>query len=295
MNPDRITLSLEAADLARALHRHHDFRVQRRLGPMDRRMSGDEHARGTVGLALAVRTSGDDHRRDRIVELSVQRFRLDRLMRIVETGERRTWLEEAPTPISAVSGRDVDLVDGDLIGRAISDGEATAILLDVDFVVAHGASATRPFVERRLPLAAGRPWACSLDDMDWRARGFLGGSLLELMAPMGWFHEERRAEADVTALLHLLDHCPSDETTVAGLMVDRAGRASWTVEVADAPESAEDVLRARGYVPDILRRIWSASVCDEDVADEVRWASIMLYGDRREPDVRRITWCERYA
>lgn len=67
------------------------------------------------------------------------------------------------------------------------------------------------------------------------------------------------------------------------------------VEIADAPETAEDVLRARGYVPDIPRRIWSASVCDEDVADEVRWASIMLYCGRREPDVRRITWCERYA
>jgi len=295
VNPDRITLSMEASDLARALHRHHDFRVQRRLGPMDRRLTGDEHARGTVGLALAVRTSGDDHRRDRIVELSVQRFRLDRLMRIVETGERRTWLEEARTPISAVSGRDVDLVDGDLIGRSISDGEATAILLDVDFVVAHGAAATRPFVEKRLPLAAGRPWACSLDDIDWRARGFLGGSLLELMAPMGWFTEERRAEADVTALLHLLDHRLGDGITVAGLMVDRAGRDSWMVEIADAPETAEDVLRARGYVRDILRGIWAASVCDEDVADEVRWASIMLYGDRREPNVRRMTWRERYA
>ena len=162
-------------------------------------------------------------------------------------------------------------------------------------MVAHPAAVTRPFVERRLPLAAGKPWACSIEDVDWRARGFLGDSLLELMAPMGWFHEERRAEADVTALLHLLDHRLSDGATVAGLMVERAERASWIVEVVDAPQSAEDVLRARGYVRESLRGIWSAAVCDEAVADEVRWASIMLYCGRREPDLRRITWSERYA
>lgn len=286
---------MSAVELASALHRHHDFRVQRRLRPMDRRLSGEGHARGTVGLALAIQATGDDHRSNQLVELAVQRFRLDQRMRIVETGERRTWLEEAATPISAVSGRDTDLVDGDLIGRSISDGEVTSILLDVDFVVTHDARFSRPFVEKRLPLGAGRPWACSLNDMDWREAGFVGSRLAELIGPMGWFYEERRAEADVTALLHLADHRLNDGTTIAGRILHRAGRADWIVEVVDAPEAAHDVLRVRGYAMDETRGLWSASISDGAVADEIGWATIMIYRGRRGPDVRKVTWNERYA
>lgn len=295
MGTDRIALSIRAEDLALALDRHSDYRVQQRLAVMDRRASGGGHADGMVGLALAIHSSGSDHRRHQIVELALQRFRLDGRDRIVETGRRRTWLEEPATPISAASARDTDLVDADLIGRAISEGEATSLLLDVDFVVAHGAATIRPFVEHRLPLGAGRPWICSLDDVDWRDEGFDGSRLADLIAPMGWFYEAHRAEDDVTALLHLLDHTLDDGGTVAGRALSRAGRADWIVEAEDVPVSAQDVLTERGYRWDSFRKAWSASITDEAVSAELAWATMMLYSGRRQPTARKITWCERYA
>lgn len=295
MNADRIALSIKTEDLAFVLDRHHDFRVQRRLVDMDRRASTGRHAEGLVGLALAIRTSGDDHRRHQVVELAVQRFRLDASDRIVETGGRRTWLEEPPTPISGASAQHYDLIDADLVGRAISEGEATGLLLDVDFIVAHDAQVSRPFVERRLPSVAGRPWACSLGDMDWSEQGFDGCRLPELLGPMGWFYEAHRAEADVTALLHLLDHRLGHGGTVAGHVLARARRPDWIVDADDVPVSATDVLSERGYRWDEFRRTWSASIADDDVSDEIAWASMMLYGGRREPLARRVTWFERYA
>ena len=54
MSTDRIALSIRAEDLALALDRHYDFRVQQRLTNMDRRPSGGGHADGMVGLALAM-------------------------------------------------------------------------------------------------------------------------------------------------------------------------------------------------------------------------------------------------
>lgn len=295
MTEDRIALSIRAEDLALALDRHYDYRVQQRLQSMDRRAPAGEHADGMVGLALAIQCSGGDHRRHQIVELALQRFRLDERNRIVETGRRRTWLEEPATPISAVSARSTDLVDADLIGRAISDGEATAMLLDVDFVVTHDARTCRPFVENRLPLAAGRPWACSLNDMDWREEGFEGERLADLIGPMGWFYEAHRAEADVTALLHLLDHTLGDGSTVAGRILARSNRSDWIVDADDVPVSAKEVLEERGYRWDSYRRTWSASIADEAVPDEIAWASMMLYSGRREPLVRKVTWGQRYA
>ena len=295
MSADRIALSIRAEDLALALDRHYDYRVQQRLQGMDRRVSAGGHADGMVGLALAIQSSGGDHRRHQIVELALQRFRLDERNRIVETGRRRTWLEEPATPISAAAARSTYLVDADLIGCAISEGEATAMLLDVDFVVAHDARTCRPFVEHRLPLGAGRPWACSLNDMDWREEGFEGQRLADLIGPMGWFYEAHRAEADVTALLHLLDHTLGDGSTVADRVLARSGRSDWIVDADDVPVSAKDVLAERGYRWDPFRRAWSASIADEAVSAEIAWATMMLYSGRREPLARKVTWRERYA
>lgn len=295
MGTDRIALTISAEDIAAALGRHPDYRVQQRLKEMDRRTPAGRHADGTVGLALAINTTGEDHRRHHIVELAVQRFRLDERHRIVETGTRRTWLQEVPIPMSSAAMLDTHLEDGRLIGRAISDGEATGLLLDVDFVVTHDARTCRPFVERRLPSGAGRPWACLLSDMDWLEEGFEGRRLSDLILPLGLFYDDRRAEADVTALLHLLDHRLGDGETVAGRVLRRACRSDWIVDAQDVPISATDVLADRGYRWDAFRKVWSASISDEDVADEIAWASMMLYAGRREPAVRKVTWCERYA
>jgi DNA polymerase-3 subunit epsilon len=291
----RIGLSVPAEQIAAVLDSHVDFRVQRRLEPMQRRDPKGRHADGDVGLALAIETSGRDHRRHQIIELSLQRFRIDDGHRIVETGDRRTWLEEAAIPIQQSASGRTDLVDGDLIGRAISDAEATGILLDVDFVVTHDARATRPFVEARLPMAAGRPWVCSLSDLDWRREGFDGTRLAELIAPMGWFYEAHRAEADVSALLHMLDHRLGDGATVIGRLLDHATHPNWMVEVSEARPSARDVLEARGYRWDEYRGLWSVVLPEDAVACEIAWAKLMLYGGRREPGARRITWRERYA
>ena len=143
---------------------------------------------------------------DVITELAAQRFWADRRGRIVATGRPRSWLEdprrELRSEIVALTG----LVDADLSGRAISDGEASAMIADADFVIAHNARFDRPFVEKRLPLVAGRPWVCSLRDVDCRALGFEGRTLGHLLMQTGWFYEAHRASTDVTALLHLLDH-----------------------------------------------------------------------------------------
>ncbi len=207
----------------------------------------------------------------------------------------RTWLEQPSGPIPPAVTRVTGLADADVAGRTISEGEASGMLLDADFVVAHNASFDRPFVERRLPLVAGLPWACSLSDVDWPAEGCEGRRLSELAGRMGWFFDPHRADADVTALLHVLDHVLDDGVTVATRMLATARAPTWTVEAVDAPFSAKELLRERGYRWNAANRLWSASFADGAVQDEVSWARSAVYGGRREPAARRITWRERHA
>lgn len=292
---DLVAVPVEPDVLARALDRHDGYRVLRRIAPMERRPADDVRGEGMIGIALDVETTGLDHRRHEVIELAMQRFRLDDLGRIVETGRARSWLEQPSEPIPAEITRVTGLADPDVAGRSISDGEATAMLLGADFVVAHNSKFDRPFVEKRLPLAAGQPWACSLSDVDWVGLGFEGRTLSALLSRMGLFFDAHRAATDVTALLHLLDHRLDEGGTIARQMVERARRPTWTIDAVDAPFSAKDVLRERGYRWDALRKLWSTSVADDAVADEIAWAALMLYGGRREPAVTKVTWRERYA
>jgi len=295
MSASLLAIPIETDVVARALNRHDDYRVLRRIKRMERRPPTGAAASGLVGVALDVETTGLDHRCHEVIELAMQRFRLDQHGRIVETGRPRTWFEQPSEPIPPEITEITGIADPDVAGRSISDGEATGLLLGSDFVVAHNAAFDRPFVEKRLPLAAGRAWACSLQDIDWRELGFEGRTLSALLAQIGWFYDAHRAEVDVTALLHLLDHPLDTGSTVVGRLLDHAGRPSWIVEAKDAPFSAKDVLKQRGYRWDSDRRIWVATVPDGAVRDEVEWATLMLYGGRREPDFRRVDWHQRYA
>ena len=292
---DLVAIPVEPEVVAAALDRHDDFRVQRRIRRMDRRLPGGPRPPTLTGLAVDVETTGTDHRRHEVIEVAMCRFLMNEHGRIVETGLMRDWFEQPAEPISAEITRLTGLTDDDVRGRVIPEGEATALLLGSDFVVAHNARFDRGFLEKKLPLGAGRPWVCSMHDVEWDEEGFGKRDLTALLGRIGLFFDAHRADADVDALLHLLDHPLDTGGTVVGRAVRNARRRTWTVDAVDAPFSAKEVLRERGYRWDPERRVWSASVTDDAVADEVGWARLMLYGGRREPVTRSIDWTERYA
>jgi DNA polymerase III subunit epsilon len=296
MSVPTVLVPLPADALASALGRHVDYRVQRRIEPMKRSALARDRFRWLHGVALDVETTGLDPLRHDVIELAMQTFRLDEFGRIVETGRPRAWFEEPTEAIPPKISRITGITDAQVAGRSIADGEAASVIMSADFVVSHNAAFDRPFVEKRLPITAGRPWVCTLKDVDWGDLGFEERRLSSLLNRMGWFFEPHRAITDVAALLHLLDH-PLDEVggTVAKRAVTRAQRPSWIVEVGASPFSAKDVLKEREYAWDPDVRVWSRSVPDLQLAEEVEWATVMVYGGRRAPETRRVTWTERYA
>ena len=292
---DLVAVPIEPEVIASALERHDRFRVLRRIEKMDRRLPAGPRPAVMTGLALDVETTGRDHRCHEVIELAMTRFLVDDHGRIVETGQPRSWFEQPSEPIPEEITRITGLTDADVAGKSIADGEATGMMLGSDFIVAHNSRFDRRFVEKRLPLAAGRPWVCSFADVNWEDEGFGKRDLTALLARIGKFFEAHRAAGDVNALLWLLDHPLDTGGTVIGRAVRNAQRPSWTVDAVDAPYSAREVLKERGYRWDGQRKVWSASIDDLAIEDEVRWAKIMLYGNHREPVRRRVDWTQRYA
>ena len=286
---------VEAA--ARLVGRHPAYRVLRRLRPLVRYGYVSGGVAGTMaGCALDVETTGLDHRQHAIIELAMQRFRADAHGQIVDVGPSFRWLEDPGVPIPPEIVELTGVEDDAVRGRRICDAEATCLILDGDFVVAHNASFDRPFIEARLPEAVGRPWVCSMRDIDWRSRGFEGRTLSHLLSQMGWFYEAHRADTDVAALLRLLNHrAPGAEGTVLAEAITTAARAGWIIEAVGAPFEAKDRLKARGYRWDAAKRHWWREVPHDHFDLEFEWCVLAVYGGTRKPRFRKVDWTERYA
>lgn len=276
--------------------RHPDYRVLRRMRPMARFGGGGGREREVAGCAVDVETTGLDHRKHAIIELAMQRFRADASGRIVDVGPAFRWLEDPGVPIPPEITVLTGLTDAAVARRRICDAEATALILDADFVVAHNAGFDRPFVEARLPTTAGRPWVCSMRDVDWRGLGFEGRVLSHLLSQMGLFYEAHRADADVSALLHLLDHRPAEgAATVLGQAVAAAAAPGWVIEAVRAPFSAKDLLKAHGYRWNAHRSHWWREIRDAEFDEEFEWCVLSVYGGAAKPRFRRVDWRTRYA
>ncbi|CAM8621622.1 3'-5' exonuclease [Sphingobium cupriresistens] len=286
--PDRHS---QAADF---LSMHPDYRVQRRLVPVTHFHEADPGVSSRIGVAIDVETTGLDREADRIIELAVQRFRFDDRGRIIQVGMPRVWREDPGIPIDPKITKLTGLAAEDVAGQAIDETMAVDILSSADIIVAHNAAFDRPFVDRRLPPIAGKPWACSMAELDWLELGFEGRALAHLVSQCGWFYEGHRAENDILALLYLLSHGLPDEETILAKLIDCSEQPTYRVNAIDAPFDAKDRLKSRGYRWDAAMRFWWKSIGEQESDAERVWLLSDVYGGYGEPAFLPITACERH-
>lgn len=260
-----------------------DCRTLRRLD-LREGSTGEGTGRGPhVGLVLDVETTGLDCERDAIIQLAVRRFRYDADGVITHVDRTYEWVEDPgvslPPEIVELTG----LKDSDLVGRFIDEDEATTLLRSASVVIAHHARFDRKWVERRLEAANGLAWACSMEQIDWRAAGFDGRGLGYLLCQAGWFHDGHRASEDVDAAIQLLRHRLPDGRTALAELLERAARPSWIVRATGADFGVKDLLRSRGYRWDADRKVWWSEVADDDRMREEFWLAANVYAIPANP------------
>ncbi len=257
-----------------------DFRVLRRLdaGLIPTSPPGDMVRRAVF---LDTETTGTDVTQDEVVELSMIAFDYDPstgAIHAVHEEDAFSRLRDPGRPIPPEATRVNNITDAMVAGQTISEEEVEAFLKDVGLVIAHSASFDRPMVEKTWPVFQGLNWACSIEDVGWKDRGFGSNSLEYLLMKQGFFFDGHRAKIDCLAGIMLLAApLPTGEPALAVLLAS-ARKERTLVRAVNSPFETKDILRARGYRWDAGARVWW--VLTEDLEAEQAWLATHVYGGK---------------
>ena len=275
------------------------YRVLRRLQLVDPAV-GQSKTPSSVGVVIDTETTGTDTATCKIIELAMRRFAFTAEGLITKIGRAYSWREDPGEPLDPAISKLTGLTDADLAGQKIDDEVATDILRSADVVIAHNAAFDRPPVERRLPRAAGVPWACSCHEIDWPARGFAGRSLGVLLTESGWFFAAHRAGGDVDAVIAMLQHAASDGRTSLLELFENASQPGWLIRALGAHFDVRAELRVRGYRWDAFEKTWHREVRAVERESEEAWLASHVYAASFRPkapgpSITPIDWRQRYA
>ena len=131
-------------------------------------------------LVVDVETTGLSLEADDVMQLAMPPFDYE-----VETG----WIltvykddafEAFREPAAPISEEAIIItgITADMVAGATIDAEAVADIVEhADLVIAHNAKFDRPMIEKHWDCFANKPWACTLDGVDWLRQGYSAGKL----------------------------------------------------------------------------------------------------------------------
>lgn len=167
-----------------------------------------------------VETTGLNNATDEVVELGLVLFEFDHLTgQVLSTVEEYTGLRDPGRPIPEGASRAHGLTWDDVRGHALDDARVKRLLSSAMFLIAHNMKFDRGFIERLYPEARRMKWLCSMDGVNWKAKGFPSKGLQQLLERHGLVAEAaHRALDDAKNTLRLLAQPQGGKTYLSELV-----------------------------------------------------------------------------
>jgi DNA polymerase III subunit epsilon len=286
----------ELERLAERLESSGEYRVIRRLRAPREYARAAEGTEVLLGIYVDVETTGLDAGTEAIIELGLVAFEFDREGHVYRIVRELSAFEDPGKPIPPHITALTGIRDEDVRGARLPEDEVTALAERAQLVIAHNAAFDRPFLERRLPVFEGRPWACSMADVDWWEAGF-GSQKLEYLAyRCGFFFDGHRASSDCRAGVHLLAvPLPGETVPPLANLLQNARRSSVRIWAENSPFETKDLLKERSYRWSAAARTWWRELPKAEHDAELDWLAENVYGHRVALPYLEITAFLRYS
>ncbi|MFK3780338.1 3'-5' exonuclease [Agrobacterium sp. NPDC089420] len=251
------------------------------------------------GIILDTETTGLNHRTDEIIEIGVIAFTFDDQGAIGDVTGIYGGLRQPGIAIPDEITRLTGITDDMVAGQTIDMARLTSLVAGADLIIAHNAGFDRPFCEVFSPLFHDKAWACSVSEIDWRARGFEGNKLGYLIGQSGYFHEGHRAVDDCFALLEVLERTRPGQTDTPFMELYQASlRARIRIYAENSPFDMKDHLKKRGYRwsdgSDGRPKSWWVELPEEKLEEELHFLRTEIYRWDADPTIRRLTAFDRF-
>ena len=236
----------DLAAMVQTLEQSGEYRVLRRL-PFRQHFSTPTELT-KVGILFDVETTGLDTASDEVVELGMVKFSYHPDGTVAAVLDTFSSFNEPSRTIPEEAIKLHGITNKMAAGHKIDCEAICAFASNAAIIIAHNAAFDRKFAERYWPVFASKPWACSVNQIDWRAHGFEGSRLGYLLGGIGMFHRSHRAVDDCHALLEILAHTIAGvDRTALSLLLENARRKTIRIWAEQAPFDLKDELKKRGY------------------------------------------------
>lgn len=291
---------MELAAMAEALSASVNYRVLRRLvaRPTYIPTMGQQVK---TGILLDTETTGLDPVKDKIIELGMVKFDYTADGRIVGVRDTFSAFNEPSSPIPPEVTAMTGITDEMVAGHRIDDAAVSAFVDEaVVITIAHNSAFDRKFAERRWPMFEQKAWACSMNEIDWRAHGFAGAQLGYLLNSAGYFHQAHRAIDDCHALLEVLAcELPTVGSPALALLLETARKPTMRVWAEQSPFELKESLKRRGYRwndgSDGRPKSWFRDIDEAAVDGEIAFLRTEIYMRDVELAVQKLTAFTRFS
>ena len=245
---------------------------------------------------IDLETTGLSHDDDEVIEIAIKLIEVDKNSGNYVTAVRQYESYNEPKKHITQEITDLTGISNEMVkGKEIDWKLVEKLFSYSQLAVAHNAWFDRNMLEKYI-----RPrniWACSSNDVNWKARGFAKSSLEILSIWHGFYYDAHRAMNDVNATIKLITHAHYDVKPVVEL-IENAKKPHYNI-VNKFSYNEEYVKklkkRNRAYRYNRDNRSWSILLNDDKkLEDEKEWLADNIYNGIFNGVIKFIDLYDKY-
>lgn len=199
-------------------------------------------------IIMDTETTGLEATEDEIIQLAMIEVFFDD-QGIIKLGRVFNQFNEPSKPIPEEVVQLTGITDEMVQGHKIDQVEVREFIEGSSKIIAHNSEFDRKFAEANLPDVGFDKveWACSMAQVDWKARGSNSRSLEMICLKLGYVYGAHQADADILATAFALADTSTGEVSPFQEMLKNSETPGVMIIADRAPFEMKDTLKARGY------------------------------------------------